>query len=72
MLRRMNGPRTTALFLIMMTLGGLHEVVGQELRIGIVDFYGLGRVPESEARRALVTPLIEMARRGHTRGTDPR
>ena len=36
-----------------MILGGVCELAGQELQIGIIDFYGLGRVSEREARRAL-------------------
>jgi hypothetical protein len=34
-------------------LGGLGSMASQELKIGIIDFYGLGRVTEGEARQAL-------------------
>ena len=49
----MNRPRKTALFLALVILGGARELAGQELQIGIIDFYGLERVSESEARQAL-------------------
>jgi len=42
----------TTLCLLLVTLGG-GELRGQELQIGIIDFYGLHRVPESEVRQAL-------------------
>jgi len=49
----MNRQRTTGRFLALMILGGVCELTGQELQVGIIDFYGLGRVSESEARQAL-------------------
>lgn len=49
----MNRPRRTALCLALGILSGVHQLAGQELQIGIIDFYGLGRVSESEARQAL-------------------
>src|SRR2546421_5228447 len=49
----MNRPRTTALFLVLVILGAVRQLAGQELQIGIIDFYGLSRVSEKEARRAL-------------------
>lgn len=49
----MNRPRKTALFLALVILGGVDQLAGQELQIGIIDFYGLGRVSEREARQAL-------------------
>jgi len=70
----MNRPRKTALFLALVILGGARELAGQELRIGIIDFYGLGRVSESEARQALtfkegdtISLVRERARRSRGR-----
>jgi hypothetical protein len=48
-----NRSRTTPLFLALVILGGVRQLTGQELQIRIIDFYGLGRVSESEARQAL-------------------
>jgi hypothetical protein len=49
----MNRRRKTALFLALVILGAVDQLIGQELQIGIIDFYGLGRVSEREARQAL-------------------
>ena len=49
----MNRPRKTALLLALVILGGVRQAAGQDLQIGIIDFYGLGRIPEREARQAL-------------------
>jgi hypothetical protein len=38
-------------------LCGAAELAGQELQIGIIEFYGLGRVPEGEARGALTVKV---------------
>ena len=35
------------------TLAGVRQSSGQQLTIGIIDFYGLGRVSEREVRQAL-------------------
>ena len=48
----MNQTRVAAFLLAIVIRAGA-ELSGEELPIGIVDFYGLGRVSESEARRAL-------------------
>ncbi len=42
-----------ATFFIAVAIGGGAELSGDDLPIGIIDFYGLGRISESEARRAL-------------------
>ena len=49
----MNRTRATALFLALAILGAWRELPGQDLQIGIIDFYGLGRVSEGQARQAL-------------------
>jgi hypothetical protein len=49
----MNQPPTAAMFLVLLVATGVRPSAGEDLPIGIVDFYGLGRVSESEARRAL-------------------
>jgi hypothetical protein len=48
----MNRARVAAFLLAVVIRAGA-ESSGEELPIGIIDFYGLGRVSESEARRAL-------------------
>jgi hypothetical protein len=45
--------RGAALSLALLVLPGVSELAGEDLQIGIVDFYGLGRVSEREARQAL-------------------
>jgi len=45
--------RTTLCLLLVTLSGGVRELRGQEFQIGIIDFYGLHRVPESVVRQAL-------------------
>lgn len=45
--------KTAVLSLTLALIAGAGEAAGQELKIGIVDFYGLSRVSPSEARQAL-------------------
>jgi hypothetical protein len=49
----MNRARTAALLLAFLGAGGVSGLAGEGLQIGIIDFYGLGRVSESAARAAL-------------------
>jgi hypothetical protein len=49
----MNRARATALSLVLLVPADVCEVAGEDLQIGIVDFYGLGRVSEGAARAAL-------------------
>jgi hypothetical protein len=42
-----------ALCLLLATLGGVRKLRGQAFQIGIIDFYGLHRVTESQVRQAL-------------------
>jgi hypothetical protein len=51
LLRATRLPR--AFLLAFFVLGGGRELVGQELQIGIIDFYGLNRVALADVRRAL-------------------
>jgi hypothetical protein len=39
--------------LALVILGGVRELPGQELQIGIIDFYGLNRTSASQAHQAL-------------------
>jgi len=50
---QMNARQAVLLSLVIVILGGVHELTGQELQIGIIDFYGLNQVSEAEARRVL-------------------
>jgi len=43
-----NGPRSA-----LVILSGVRELPGQELQIGIIDFYGLNRISASQAHQAL-------------------
>jgi outer membrane protein assembly factor BamA len=49
----MNPPRARALLLVFIYLGCVPELTGQELQIGIIDFYGLRRVSERDVRQTL-------------------
>jgi hypothetical protein len=49
----MNRRGKTALLVALVILEGVRQAAGQGLQIGIIDFYGLGRISEREARRAL-------------------
>jgi hypothetical protein len=53
----MTRPRSSTLFLALVTLAVVRVWANQTLHVGIIDFYGLGRVSASEVRRAL--PLKE-------------
>jgi hypothetical protein len=48
----MNRARTTAVCLALVIVNA-YPLASQEFEIGIIDFYGLGRVSEDDARRAL-------------------
>lgn len=48
-----NRSSVTALLLAFVILGGVCKVAGQELQIGIIDFYGLNRISAATARQAL-------------------
>ena len=50
---QMNARQAAVLCLAFLILGSESELGGQELQIGIIDFYGLRQVTESEARRVL-------------------
>ena len=52
-LPQMNRSRATALLFAFVILGGVRVPVGQELQIGIIDFYGLNRVSAAQVREAL-------------------
>ena len=52
-LPQMNRSRATALLFASVILGGVRMPVGQELQIGIIDFYGLNRVSAAQVREAL-------------------
>jgi hypothetical protein len=49
--RRVNGRRSVLVLLV--SLGAARQVAAQEMRIGIVDFFGLSRLSPAEARAAL-------------------
>jgi hypothetical protein len=49
----MNRPRATTFVLAVVILGGVCELPGQKLQIGIIDFYGLNRISASQAQQAL-------------------
>ena len=51
--RDMSRQWTAALLLALATLGGSRELAAQNIQVGIIDFYGLHHVSETEARSAL-------------------